>query len=55
MGMRMLNEQEHFFSSLIKSFAERPELLGNAGEGLGTDAVADPDGLTDALLLAAST
>ena len=55
MGMRMLNEQEHFFSSLIKSFAERPELFGNAGEGPGTDAVADPDGLTDALLLAAST
>ena len=30
----MLNEQEHFFSSLIKSFAERPELLGNAGRVL---------------------
>jgi hypothetical protein len=52
---RMLNEQEHFFSSLIKSFAERPELLGNAGEGPGTDAVAGPDGLTEALLSAAST
>ena len=51
----MLNEQEHFFSSLIKSFAERPELLGNAGEGPGTDAVADPDGLTEALFSAAST
>jgi sugar/nucleoside kinase (ribokinase family) len=51
----ILNEQEHFFSSLIKSFAERPELLGNAGEGPGTDAVADPDGLTEALFSAAST
>jgi hypothetical protein len=55
METRMLNEQEHFFSSLIKSFAERPELLGNAGEGPGTDAVAGPDGLTEALLSAAST
>jgi hypothetical protein len=55
METRMLNEQEHFFSSLIKSFAERPELLGNAGEGPGTDAVADPDGLTEALFSAAST
>ena len=51
----ILNEQEHFFASLIKSFAERPELLGNAGEGPGTDAVADPDGLTEALFSAAST
>jgi len=51
----MLNEQEHFFSALITSFAEHPELLVNAGEGPGTDAVADPDGLTDALLSAAST
>lgn len=51
---RMLNEQESFFSALIESFAEKPELLGNAGEGPGTDAVANPDGLTDALLTAAS-
>jgi hypothetical protein len=51
----ILNEQEHFFASLIKSFAERPELLGNAGEGPGTDAVADPDGLTEALFSGAST
>ena len=50
-----LNEPEHFFSSLIKSFAERPELLGNTGEGPGTDAVADPEGLTEALFSAAST
>jgi len=50
----MNNEQASFFSALIKSFAEKPELLGNAGEGPGTDAVADPDGLTDALLSAAS-
>ena len=55
METRMLNEQEHFFSSLIKSFAERPELLGNSGEGPGTDAVADPDGLTEVLFSAAST
>jgi len=48
------HEQASFFSALIKSFAEKPELLGNAGEGPGTDAVADPDGLTDALLSAAS-
>jgi hypothetical protein len=51
---RMHHEQASFFSALIKSFAEKPELLGNAGEGPGTDAVADPDGLTDALLSAAS-
>ncbi|MEI6110233.1 MAG: hypothetical protein WCP63_00965 [Cyanobium sp. ELA712] len=51
----MLIEQEHFFSALNTSFAEHPEFLGNAAEGPGTDAVADPDGLTDALLSAAST
>jgi fructokinase len=54
METRMLNEQESFFSALIESFAEQPELLGNAGDGPGTDAVADSDGLTDALLSAAS-
>ena len=43
-----------FFSALIQSFAEQPEVLGNAGEGPGTDAVADPDGLTDALFSAAA-
>lgn len=51
---RMLNEQERFFPALIESFAAKPELLGNTGEGPGTDAVADADGLTDALFLAAS-
>ena len=51
----MLNEHVHFFFALITSFAEHPELLVNAGEAPGTDAVADPDGLTDALLSAAST
>jgi hypothetical protein len=54
METRMHDEQASFFSALIESFAEHPELLGNAGEGPGTDAVADPDGLTDALLSAAS-
>lgn len=54
METRMHTDQESFFSALIESFAENPELLGNAGEGPGTDAVADPDGLTDALLSAAS-
>jgi hypothetical protein len=54
MEMPMLNEQEHFFSAMIKAFAEHSELLGNAGEGPGTDAVADPDGLTEALFLAAT-
>jgi hypothetical protein len=54
METRMLNDQERFFSTLIKSFAEQPELLGNAGEGPGSDAVADPDGLTEALFSAAS-
>ena len=54
MEARMLNDQERFFSTLIKSFAEQPELLGNAGEGPGSDAVADPDGLTEALFAAAS-
>jgi hypothetical protein len=50
----MLNEQESFLSALIESFAEKPELLGNTGEGPGTDAVADFDRLKDALLSAAS-
>jgi hypothetical protein len=54
MDMRTLNEQEFFFPALIKSFAEKPELLGNAGEGPGIDAIADLDGLTDAILSAAS-
>ena len=54
METRMLNEQESFFSALIESFAEKPELLGNTGEGPGTDAVADSDRLKDALLSAAS-
>jgi hypothetical protein len=51
---QMLNKQAHFFSALIKSFAEHPELLGNAGEGPGSDAVADPDELMDALFAAAT-
>ncbi|WP_216904456.1 fructokinase [Synechococcus sp. CCY 9618] len=55
METRMHDDQASFFSALIKSFAEHPELLGNAGEGPGTDAAADPDGLTDALRSAAST
>ena len=50
----MHQEQESFLSTLIRSFAEKPGLLGNAGEGPGTDAVANPDTLTDALLSAAS-
>ncbi|MCP9832806.1 MULTISPECIES: fructokinase [unclassified Cyanobium] len=54
MDTQMHNDQESFFSALIESFAEQPGLLGNAGEGPGTDAVADSDGLTDALLSAAS-
>ncbi len=54
METRMHTDQESFFSALIESFAKKPELLGNAGEGPGTDAVADLDGLTDALLSAAS-
>jgi len=54
MEMRMHSEQENFFSALIESFAQKPELLGNTGEGPGSDAVADPDGLKDALLSAAS-
>ncbi|MCP9825760.1 fructokinase [Synechococcus sp. EJ6-Ellesmere] len=54
METKMLNEQESFFSALIESFAEKPELLGNTGEGPGTDAVADSDRLKDALLSAAS-
>ena len=47
METKMLNEQESFFSALIESFAEKPELLGNTGEGPGTDAVADSDRLKD--------
>ncbi|MFO7629561.1 MAG: fructokinase [Prochlorococcaceae cyanobacterium] len=54
METRMHDGQASFFSALIESFAEQPEMLGNAGEGPGTDAVADPDGLTDALFSAAS-
>ncbi len=54
METQMHDEQASFFSALIESFADKPELLGNAGEGPGTDAVAEPDGLTDALLSAAS-
>jgi sugar/nucleoside kinase (ribokinase family) len=54
METRMLDEQEHFFPALIKSFSEQPELVGNAGEGPGSDAVANPDGLTEALFAAAS-
>jgi len=54
METQMLNQQERFFSSLIKSFAEQPELLGNAGDGPGTDAVADHDGLIHALFSATS-
>ena len=54
MEMLTLNEQEYFFPALIKSFAEKPELLGNAGEGPGADAVAELDGLTNAMLSAAS-
>jgi hypothetical protein len=54
METQMHNDQESFFSALIESFAEKPSLLGNAGEGPGTDAVADSDGLTDALLSASS-
>ena len=51
---RMLNQNDRFFPTLIESFAKKPELLGNTGEGPGTDAVADADGLTDALFLAVS-
>jgi hypothetical protein len=54
MEMQMHNDQESFFSALIESVAEKPSLLGNAGEGPGTDAVADSDRLKDALLSAAS-
>ena len=52
MDMRTLDDQGCFFSALIKIFAEKPELLGNAGEGPGTNAVADLDALTDAMLSA---
>jgi hypothetical protein len=54
METRMHHEQANFFPALIELFADQPELLGNAGEGPGSDAVANPDGLTEALLSAAS-
>jgi len=53
MGALMLNDQDNFFSALIESLADRPELLGHAGPG--SDSNADPDELTEALLSAAST
>ncbi|APD48604.1 hypothetical protein FB106_102202 [Synechococcus sp. Ace-Pa] len=54
MGTHMLSHQDNFFKALIECFVDKPELLGNAGSGPGTDAMADPDGLTDALLAAAT-
>lgn len=51
-GTLMLNEQKRFLRALLENLADNPELLGNAGPG--SDAVADPDRLTDALLAVAS-
>lgn len=52
MGTLMVKDQESFFTALIENLAEHPALLGQAKPG--RDAVADPDGLTEALLSAAS-